>query len=32
MYGREAALTSRVVLVSTILSAPLIIGWLSWIG
>ncbi|WP_420477624.1 AEC family transporter [Brevundimonas sp. FT23028] len=31
-YGREAALTSRVVLVSTILSVPLIIGWLSWIG
>lgn len=32
LYGREAALTARVVLVTTLLSVPLIIGWLSWIG
>lgn len=31
-YGREATLTARVVLTSTLLSMPLIIGWLAWIG
>lgn len=31
LYEREATLTSRVVLTSTILSVPLIIGWLAWI-